>query len=259
MMDKQTFYKKECVSGGGGWTQKELKDICTFFKLKTSGTKEILCDRIKTFFIEEIRIFKKETIDFMIDWVFFPRYVKNIYHSYKTVGIESDLQKSVENKEYVMYRGLVWRSDNKYWLSHFANSFGTRKMFSSGDYLNLKIENSSSWSVDKQVALNFIHSEKNNFSILLKLTTNSKNVLVDVENFYKIIEKYLQKTKILQKNPKLLKSIEFLQKTAGKENLMTIEQEIVLKPGNYKVKIEELFLDSLNIKSMEEWGKEVYT
>ena len=186
-------------------------------------------------------IFKKETINFMLSWVYSSHVLRHNYHFYKTLGIERDLQKTVENKNYVLYRGLSWGSNDKQWLINFANSFGTHKMYSVGDYLNLKIENLSSWSTDKYIASGFTRNE--NFSILLKLTINSKNVLVDIGNFYKAIKNSIKKVRIL----------------LGVETLMNTQKEIILKPGSYKLQIEELRNNSLNINSMEEWGKEVST
>ena len=255
MMDKQTFYKKECVSGRGGWTQKELKDICVFFKLKTSGTKEILCDRIKTFLGQEYKNkntgFEKETIDFILYWILSTNHLKDSYHFYKLFYAERDLQKTVEDKEYVLYRGLSWNLDNKQWLTHFANSFGTHKMYSIGDYFDLKIASLSSWTTDKRIASSFTMSSKKKFSIRLKLTTNSKNVLADIEKFYKMIGNSLKRTDKLDE-----------EALYGIKHLMSQEKEIILKPGTYKVQVDLLKNNSLKdpyIKSMDEWGKEVST
>ena len=227
----------------GGWTKEGLKN---------------LCDNIKTFFKPDKTNFNNNTIIFMLEWVFSSKNL-NSYHSYNTFGIERDLQKTVKDKNYVLYRGLTWNIDNKKWLTDFANSFGTHKMYSIGDYLNLKIGSLSSWSTDKEIASGFM---KKNFSILLKLTTNSKNVLVDVENFYKILEEFYKTYKDSSQDIFTLQKIETIKKMEVLqriENFMSSEKEIILKPGSYKLQIEALRNNSLNINSMEEWGKEVST
>jgi hypothetical protein len=49
---KEKFETKECVSGRGGWLQRELIEFCSMLGIKTSGTKKDLCNKLKMYFNE---------------------------------------------------------------------------------------------------------------------------------------------------------------------------------------------------------------
>ena len=49
-VDFETFIKKECTSGRGGWLVEELRNFCTILGLNSKGKKEELCRRLSTYF-----------------------------------------------------------------------------------------------------------------------------------------------------------------------------------------------------------------
>jgi hypothetical protein len=49
-IDFETFVKKECTGGRGGWLSEELRNFCTILGLNNKGKKEELCKRLSTYF-----------------------------------------------------------------------------------------------------------------------------------------------------------------------------------------------------------------
>jgi hypothetical protein len=49
-IDFETFVKKECTGGRGGWLVEELRNFCSILGLNNKGKKEELCKRLSTYF-----------------------------------------------------------------------------------------------------------------------------------------------------------------------------------------------------------------
>lgn len=150
---------------------------------------------------------QKDSFEWIGEWV---RNSKS-HEQYMHLPVEYE-QYFVKSKgEYIIYRGLTFSKD--YLLKHFSkfhdNLDFAKKSISST--INLKLNKLTSWSTNPEVAEFFGNGGDDTVGLVLRLTTNSRYVLVDVN------------------------------KTIGKDHGDSYEDEVIMKPGNYKVEVYGIY------------------
>ena len=79
-IDFETFVKKDCKGGRGGWLLSELKNFCNILGIDHKGTKEELCEKLSKYF-EGIEVKKTK------DWV---------NQQYEEINREQEFKKNEE-------------------------------------------------------------------------------------------------------------------------------------------------------------------
>ncbi len=151
---------------------------------------------------------------------------KNTNYALLHKDIEKELKMTVNEKEYTIYRGLGWKKFGS-GLSLFLKNIIDGNLYGIGDKMIINIPNLSSWSEDVDIANGFAKSggdygdfdEKSldfseYFGILIKMTTDSKNVLC---------------------------------------KLFDDEKELIILPNIYTVEIVSLYHNNKEVSSMKDW------
>jgi hypothetical protein len=84
-IDFETFIKKDCKGGRGGWLLNELRNFCNILGIENKGTKGELCDRLSKYF-EDIEVKKTK------DWVS-EQYKEIDKEIYKDKNLQEELRK----------------------------------------------------------------------------------------------------------------------------------------------------------------------
>ena len=145
-----------------------------------------------------------------------------------TPELEKDLQQTVLYSNYTLYRGLKWlgRKSKMEKAKQFINDILQSKLYDVGDTMEIKIKEHSSWTTDLSVAKAFAFTNFG-YGIVLKAKVKSERVFADFRYTF--------------------------------SNNELKEQELILKPGNFKVEIVELQNDGQPVKSMKDWVKRYYS
>ncbi len=124
--------------------------------------------------------------------------------------IEQELKLTVTESKYTIYRGLSWNLKHNT-IKVFLESI-KYTLYTIGDSMLLNVPNMTSWSKKEKIANAF--ATRDDYGILLKMTTESKNVLCDISGF---------------------------------------EDEMIILPNTYKVEIVKLYKNKKQITNMKEW------
>lgn len=142
-----------------------------------------------------------------------------------TIDAEKQLNNSVLNKNYKIYRTVYFDPSNKF-SQILIDSLEYGKFYNKNDYIKLKLHTYTSWTTNLNIAKNFIdeHS-KYKYHIIFKMNINKQFLLADINNYSKMFNYSLQYK----------------------------EDEVIVYPGKYKMQIYSLYKDNKEVDSMLEF------